>query len=74
MRPRPRRYEHGAKRTGLRPVLAVEQGARSLDGQMRSAAAGRRRPHPRALQTDGLEQLGYQSEAGTWRNLYLTGA
>ena len=21
-----------------------------------------------------LEQLGYQSEAGTWRNLYLTGA
>jgi alkyl sulfatase BDS1-like metallo-beta-lactamase superfamily hydrolase len=28
----------------------------------------------RALQADVLEQLGYQSEAGTWRNLYLTGA
>jgi alkyl sulfatase BDS1-like metallo-beta-lactamase superfamily hydrolase len=28
----------------------------------------------RALQADALEQLGYQSEAGTWRNLYLTGA
>jgi len=28
----------------------------------------------RALQADTLEQLGYQSEAGTWRNLYLTGA
>ena len=27
----------------------------------------------RALQADVLEQLGYQSEAGTWRNLYLTG-
>ncbi len=26
----------------------------------------------RALQADTLEQLGYQSEAGTWRNLYLT--
>jgi alkyl sulfatase BDS1-like metallo-beta-lactamase superfamily hydrolase len=28
----------------------------------------------RALQANTLEQLGYQSEAGTWRNLYLTGA
>jgi alkyl sulfatase BDS1-like metallo-beta-lactamase superfamily hydrolase len=28
----------------------------------------------RALQANALEQLGYQSEAGTWRNLYLTGA
>jgi alkyl sulfatase BDS1-like metallo-beta-lactamase superfamily hydrolase len=28
----------------------------------------------RGLQADVLEQLGYQSEAGTWRNLYLTGA
>ncbi len=28
----------------------------------------------RELQADALEQLGYQSEAGTWRNLYLTGA
>lgn len=28
----------------------------------------------RALQADALEQLGYQSEAGTWRNAYLTGA
>ena len=28
----------------------------------------------RELQADTLEQLGYQSEAGTWRNLYLTGA
>jgi alkyl sulfatase BDS1-like metallo-beta-lactamase superfamily hydrolase len=28
----------------------------------------------RELQASTLEQLGYQSEAGTWRNLYLTGA
>jgi Alkyl sulfatase dimerisation len=28
----------------------------------------------RALQADVLDQLGYQSEAGTWRNLYLPGA
>lgn len=28
----------------------------------------------RELQADTLEQLGYQSEAGTWRDLYLTGA
>jgi alkyl sulfatase BDS1-like metallo-beta-lactamase superfamily hydrolase len=28
----------------------------------------------RALQADALEQLGYQSEAGPWRNFYLTGA
>ena len=28
----------------------------------------------RALQADTLEQLGYQSEAGTWRNAYLVGA
>ena len=28
----------------------------------------------RALQADGLEQLGYQSEAGTWRNAYVVGA
>jgi alkyl sulfatase BDS1-like metallo-beta-lactamase superfamily hydrolase len=28
----------------------------------------------RELQADVLEQLGYQSEAGTWRDLYLTGA
>ncbi|MFJ4989935.1 alkyl/aryl-sulfatase [Streptomyces sp. NPDC088732] len=28
----------------------------------------------RALQADALEQLGYGSENGTWRNLYLTGA
>ena len=28
----------------------------------------------RELQANTLEQLGYQSEAGTWRNLYLTGA
>lgn len=28
----------------------------------------------RELQADTLEQLGYQSEAGTWRNLFLTGA
>jgi alkyl sulfatase BDS1-like metallo-beta-lactamase superfamily hydrolase len=28
----------------------------------------------RALQADALEQLGYQSEAGTWRNSYLVGA
>ncbi len=27
-----------------------------------------------ALQADALEQLGYQSENGTWRALYLTGA
>ncbi|HEY2795298.1 MAG TPA: alkyl sulfatase dimerization domain-containing protein, partial [Micromonosporaceae bacterium] len=26
------------------------------------------------LQADALEQLGYQSENGTWRSLYLTGA
>jgi alkyl sulfatase BDS1-like metallo-beta-lactamase superfamily hydrolase len=26
------------------------------------------------LQADTLEQLGYQSEAGPWRNFYLTGA
>ena len=28
----------------------------------------------RALGADALEQLGYQSEAGTWRNAYLLGA
>jgi alkyl sulfatase BDS1-like metallo-beta-lactamase superfamily hydrolase len=28
----------------------------------------------RQLQANTLEQLGYQSEAGTWRNLFLTGA
>jgi alkyl sulfatase BDS1-like metallo-beta-lactamase superfamily hydrolase len=28
----------------------------------------------RALQADALEQLGYQSENATWRNMYLTGA
>ncbi|MFD3533280.1 alkyl/aryl-sulfatase [Streptomyces sp. NPDC058664] len=28
----------------------------------------------RALQADALEQLGYGSENGTWRNFYLTGA
>ena len=28
----------------------------------------------RELQADTLEQMGYQSEAGTWRDLYLTGA
>ncbi|MNY86418.1 Metallo-beta-lactamase superfamily protein [compost metagenome] len=28
----------------------------------------------RSLQADALEQLGYQSEAGTWRNAYLVGA
>jgi len=28
----------------------------------------------RTLQADTLEQLGYQAEAGTWRNAYLVGA
>ncbi|MDG4667251.1 alkyl sulfatase dimerization domain-containing protein [Mycobacterium sp. 236(2023)] len=28
----------------------------------------------RCLQADAFEQLGYQSEAGTWRNFYLVGA
>ncbi|MCX5971329.1 MAG: MBL fold metallo-hydrolase, partial [Coprothermobacterota bacterium] len=28
----------------------------------------------RYLEADALEQLGYQAEAGTWRNIYLTGA
>ena len=28
----------------------------------------------RSLCADALEQLGYQSESGTWRNAYLTGA
>ena len=28
----------------------------------------------RSLQADALEQLGYQSESGTWRNAYLYGA
>jgi alkyl sulfatase BDS1-like metallo-beta-lactamase superfamily hydrolase len=28
----------------------------------------------RELQADALEQMGYQSEGGTWRNCYLTGA
>lgn len=28
----------------------------------------------RALQADTLEQLGYQSESGPWRNFYLSGA
>ncbi|HDZ1054824.1 TPA: MBL fold metallo-hydrolase [Klebsiella pneumoniae] len=28
----------------------------------------------RDLEADALEQLGYQAEAGTWRNFYLTGA
>jgi alkyl sulfatase BDS1-like metallo-beta-lactamase superfamily hydrolase len=26
------------------------------------------------LQADALEQLGYQSESGPWRNFYLTAA
>ncbi|MBS1893155.1 MAG: SCP2 sterol-binding domain-containing protein, partial [Actinobacteria bacterium] len=28
----------------------------------------------RSLQADALEQLGYQSESGPWRNFYLSGA
>ncbi|MBS1879785.1 MAG: MBL fold metallo-hydrolase [Actinobacteria bacterium] len=28
----------------------------------------------RALQADAMEQLGYQSESGPWRNFYLSGA
>jgi alkyl sulfatase BDS1-like metallo-beta-lactamase superfamily hydrolase len=28
----------------------------------------------RNLQADALEQLGYQAEAGIWRNYYLSGA
>ena len=28
----------------------------------------------RALQADLLEQMGYQSESGPWRDFYLTGA
>ncbi|HEX4503771.1 MAG TPA: alkyl sulfatase dimerization domain-containing protein [Scandinavium sp.] len=28
----------------------------------------------RNLEADALEQMGYQAEAGTWRNFYLTGA
>lgn len=28
----------------------------------------------RQLQADALEQMGYQSESGPWRNFYLTGA
>ncbi|GIR35768.1 MAG: hypothetical protein CM15mP49_11530 [Actinomycetota bacterium] len=28
----------------------------------------------RNLQADAFEQLGYQSESGTWRNAYLTAA
>jgi alkyl sulfatase BDS1-like metallo-beta-lactamase superfamily hydrolase len=28
----------------------------------------------RELQADALEQMGYQAEAGPWRNFYLTGA
>ncbi len=28
----------------------------------------------RQLYADALEQLGYQAESGTWRNIYLTGA
>ena len=28
----------------------------------------------RNLQSDALEQLGYQAESGPWRNFYLTGA
>ena len=28
----------------------------------------------RALQADALEQLGYQSESGSWRDFYLSGA
>ena len=28
----------------------------------------------RTLQADALEQLGYQSESGQWRNFYLSGA
>jgi len=31
-------------------------------------------PAARALAADALEQLGYQSEAGTWRNAYLNAA
>ncbi|MEU8508553.1 alkyl sulfatase dimerization domain-containing protein [Streptomyces brevispora] len=31
-------------------------------------------PDARTLQADALEQLGYGSENGTWRNFYLTGA
>ena len=32
------------------------------------------REDARALQADTLEQLGYQSESGPWRDFYLTGA
>lgn len=32
------------------------------------------RKDARALQADTLEQLGYQSESGPWRDFYLTGA
>lgn len=32
------------------------------------------REEARALQADTLEQLGYQSESGPWRDFYLTGA
>ena len=28
----------------------------------------------RNLEADALEQLGYQTESGPWRNFYLTGA
>ena len=50
----------------------------STGGSRRSSTTSsspiRRNTAARELQADTLEQLGYQSEAGTWRNLFLTGA
>ncbi|MEJ8846965.1 alkyl/aryl-sulfatase [Variovorax rhizosphaerae] len=46
---------------------AAEVGNRIVFANPRNTAA-------KALQADTLEQLGYQSEAGTWRNAYLVGA
>ncbi len=66
---------------GARAVLA--EGRRAADeGDYRWAAellnklvfAEPENAEARALQAEVLEQMGYQAEAGTWRNIFLTGA
>lgn len=66
---------------GAEPVL---EGARKAyeDGEYRWVAevvnhvvfADPSNEEGRALQADALEQMGYQAEAGPWRNNYLSGA
>lgn len=64
------------------PENVISEGRRAFDeGDYRWAAelvnklvfAEPENTTAKELQADILEQLGYQSEAGTWRNIYLTG-